>query len=61
MHSVLQVGPYDWQPALLPAEEFRERLAALWTRLAGKGIDNAVIYGDTRRHAELVYFTGLTP
>ena len=39
MHGVLQVGPYDWQPALLPVDEFHERLAALWTDLAGKGID----------------------
>ena len=60
MHSMLLVGPYDWDPSVLPKEEFSERLAAFWQRMPGacKGV---VIYGDSRAHAELAYLTGFVP
>jgi hypothetical protein len=61
MHTVLLVGPYDWQPELLPEEEFRQRIAAFWQAMPDASISGALVYADTRRNGELVYFTGFTP
>jgi Xaa-Pro aminopeptidase len=60
MHSMLLVGPYDWDPAVLPKAEFAERLAAYWKR-APAGCAGLVVYGDSRAHAEMAYFTGFVP
>jgi hypothetical protein len=61
MHGVLLVGPYDWEPEVLPEAAFRERLEAFWAELPDASISGAVVYGDTRHNAALVYLTGFTP
>ena len=60
MHSTLLVGPYDWDPGSLPKEEFSARLDNLW-RLAGPRCAGALVYGDSRDHAELAYFSNFVP
>ncbi len=60
MHPTLLVGPADWDPVRLPKEEFAARLAAFWGA-CDPGIAGAVVFGSPRHHAELAYFTHLTP
>src|SRR5215470_9376331 len=59
MHSTLLVGPADWDPTRLPREEFSARLEALWQ--ADPSADGAILYGNSRHHAELAYLTHFTP
>src|SRR5262245_36940740 len=59
MHSTLLVGPADWDPAVLPREEFALRLAALWRE--EPEVEGAVVYGAPRHHAELAWLTNFTP
>jgi hypothetical protein len=59
MHSTLLVGPADWDPAVLPREEFAARIAALWQ--ADPSVQGAVVYGNPRHHAELAWLTHFTP
>src|SRR5262249_29174693 len=59
MHPTLLVGPADWDPVRLPREEFSARIGRLWE--AAPTADAAVIYGSPAQHAELAYFTHLTP
>src|SRR5262249_58601807 len=58
-HSTLLVGPADWDPVHLPREEFAARLHALWQ--ADPSAGGAIVYGDSRHHAELAYLTHFTP
>jgi hypothetical protein len=59
LHPTLLIGPADWDEARLPREEFSARIEALW-RLAPEA-DGAIVYGSPSRHAELAWFTHLTP
>lgn len=61
MHSLLLVGPYDWDEALMPRVEFEERIRAFWARIPESAASFAVIYGDSRHHAEMAYLTGFVP
>ena len=61
MHSLLLVGPYDWDPAVMPRSEFEERIGAFWARIPESAGDFAVIYGDSRHHAEMAYLTHFVP
>ena len=61
MHSLLLVGPYDWDPALMPRLEFEERIRAFWARIPASAGSFAVIYGDSRHHAEMAYLTHFVP
>ena len=61
MHSLLLVGPYDWDEALIPRAEFEERIRAFWARIPESAGSFAVIYGDSRHHAELAYLTHFVP
>jgi hypothetical protein len=58
-HPTLLIGPADWEPAHMPRQEFERRIDALW------GLDphaeRAIVFGSSRHHAELAYFTHLTP
>jgi len=60
MHPTLLIGPADWDPALMPKEEFLGRIAAL-RGACDPAIAGAIVYGDPRSHAELAYLTHLTP
>ena len=59
MHPTLLIGPSDWQGDRMPREEFTRRIDALWRR--DPQAERAIVYGTPHRHAELAYFTNLTP
>ena len=61
MHSLLLVGPYDWDPELMPRVEFEERNRAFWARIPESAGSFAVVYGDSRHHAEMAYLTHFVP
>jgi Xaa-Pro aminopeptidase len=61
MHSTLLIGPYDWDAELLPQDEFRERIRELWMQIAAQDLAAAVVYGDSRNHAELGYLSHFVP
>src|SRR5574342_944814 len=61
MHSTLLIGPYDWDSERLPWDEFRERIRDLWTQIGAEGFAAAVVYGDSRNHAELGYLSNFVP
>jgi Xaa-Pro aminopeptidase len=59
MHPTLLIGPSDWQRDRMPQEEFARRIDALWRR--DPEAERAIVYGTSHRHAELAYFTNVTP
>jgi hypothetical protein len=59
MHPTLLIGPADWDPVRMPKEEFLARIEALWRQDASAG--GAIVYGDSRDHADLAYLTNFTP
>jgi hypothetical protein len=59
MHPTLLIGPADWDSVSLPKEEFLARIEALWRRDPAAG--GAIVYGDSRNHADLAYLTNFTP
>ena len=61
IHSTMLIGPYDWNSERLPQAEFRERIQTLWTGLADRSCAAAVVYGDSRNHAELGYLSNFVP
>jgi Xaa-Pro aminopeptidase len=58
-HPTLLIGPSDWQSERMPRQEFTRRIDALWGR--DPQAERAIVYGSSRHHAELAYFTNLTP
>ena len=60
MHPTLLIGAYDWNPQLLPEIEFHDRLQAFWAKL-DSDIAGAIVYGDSRNHAELMYLCNFLP
>jgi hypothetical protein len=58
-HPTLLIGPADWEPGQMPREEFTRRIDALWGR--DPDASRAIVFGSSRHHAELAYFTNLTP
>jgi len=61
MHPTLFVGPYDWDAERLPQSEFEERIQAFWRQIDDAEIFGAIVYGDSRNHAELGYLSHFTP
>jgi hypothetical protein len=61
MHPTLLIGGYDWDSARLPEEEFRERIEAFWAQIPDSACSAAIVYGDSRNHAELAYLSHFTP
>jgi hypothetical protein len=59
MHPTLLIGPSDWQPDVMPREEFTARIDALWRH--DPQAERAIVYGNSAHHAELAYFTNLVP
>ena len=59
VHPTLLIGPSDWQPERMPSEEFARRIDALWRTLPGAS--RAIVYGNSRHHAELAYLTNFVP
>jgi Xaa-Pro aminopeptidase len=61
LHTALLTGPYDWDPLLLPQEEFESRLAAVRRVMAERGATALLVHGMTTEHGGLAYLTGFTP
>jgi Xaa-Pro aminopeptidase len=58
-HPTLLIGPSDWDPERMPRAEFTRRIDTLWA--GNPEAARAVVYGNSRHHAELAYFTNLVP
>jgi Xaa-Pro aminopeptidase len=58
-HPTLLIGPSDWDAERMPRAEFDRRIDALWAH--APEAERAVVYGNSRHHAELAYFTNLIP
>jgi Xaa-Pro aminopeptidase len=58
-HPTLLIGPSDWDAERMPRAEFARRIDALWAH--APEAERAIIYGNSRHHAELAYFTNLVP
>jgi Xaa-Pro aminopeptidase len=58
-HPTLLIGPSDWEPQRMPREEFERRIEALWG--CDPQASRAIVFGSSRHHAELAYFTNLVP
>jgi hypothetical protein len=58
-HPSLLIGPSDWQPDRMPKDEFIRRIDALWESCGH--VSRAIVYGDSRSHAELAYLTNIVP
>jgi hypothetical protein len=58
-HPTLLIGPSDWLPERMPLAEFTRRIDALWA--SHPQAERAVVFGNSRHHAELSYFTNLIP
>jgi len=61
MHPTLLIGPYDWDSQCLPESEFRERITVFWEKILDSTISRAMVYGDSRNHAELMYLSNFLP
>jgi Xaa-Pro aminopeptidase len=46
-------------PAETPAREFAQRVSTLQRRIAGEGVDVALVYGDVSRSEDIGYLTNL--
>ena len=58
-HPTLLIGPSDWDAERMPRAEFALRIEALWAH--APEAEQAIIFGNSRHHAELAYFTNLVP
>jgi hypothetical protein len=59
MHPTLLIGPSDWQSERMPKAEFVRRVDALWQSCPEAS--RALVYGNSRHHAELAYLTNFVP
>jgi hypothetical protein len=59
MHPTLLIGPADWDPAVMPQEEFAARIARLWE--LWPDARGALIYGDSHDNTALAWLTNFTP
>jgi Metallopeptidase family M24 len=58
-HPTLLIGPSDWLPERMPRAEFARRIDALWAN--NPQAERAIVFGNSRHHAELAYFSNLVP
>lgn len=61
MHTVLRIGAYDWDPEVMPVQEFEGRLEEARSVMRDKGWDGLVVYGDVRNFGLLVHFGNIVP
>jgi hypothetical protein len=59
MHPTLLIGPSDWDAERMPRSEFVDRIEALFEHYPQA--ERAIVFGNSRHHAELAYFTNLIP
>lgn len=55
------VGPYDWDEKLLPRAEFAAREKQVAAKIADRGLDGLVVYGNKIDNAALAYLTNFEP
>jgi len=60
-HTALLTGPYDWDPALVPVQEFEARLAEVQHVLAKYQESGLVAHGNSAEYGALAYLTGFVP
>jgi Xaa-Pro aminopeptidase len=61
MNTALLVGPYDWDPALVPLTEFETRLNTIRRVLSERGATALLVHGHSAEHGALAYLTGFVP
>lgn len=61
MHPVIVSGRHFLDTALLPADEFEERLRQTRESMDAHGLDGLVVYGNGEHSAALTYLTNLAP
>ena len=61
MHTVLRIGSYDWDPALMPVKEFEGRVENVQAIMRDKGWDGVLVYGDVRNFGLLVHVGNIVP
>jgi Xaa-Pro aminopeptidase len=55
------IGAYGFEQDRVPRDEFQIRLYALQEAMDRKGCGAMLVYGDTREHSALAYFTNFIP
>ena len=60
-HTALLTGPYDWDPALVPVQEYETRLAAVSQVLAKSSASGLIVHGNSSEYGALAYLTGFVP
>src|SRR3954451_15141650 len=55
------IGAYTWDQDRFPRDEFQIRTAGLHRAMDANGWKAVLIYGDTREHSTLAYFSNFTP
>jgi len=61
MISALPVGPYDWNPSLLPEAEYETRLALARERMSKLGLSALIVHGDRLDEGALAWLSGMIP
>jgi Xaa-Pro aminopeptidase len=59
--TALLTGPYDWDPAVVPAQESESRLANVQRVLAAREVSALIVHGNSAEYGALAYLTGLVP
>jgi Xaa-Pro aminopeptidase len=55
------IGAYGFEQDRVPGDEFQIRMNALREAMDRKGCKAMLVYGDTREHSALAYFTNFIP
>jgi Xaa-Pro aminopeptidase len=61
VHPCTMIGAYAFEQDRVPRDEFQIRLRALHDAMDRKGCKAMLVYGDTREHSQLAYFTNFIP
>src|SRR5262245_32728056 len=59
MEPVLKRGLTFWDRALLPADEFGERVRAVQDEMAAAGVGALLVWGNPYEYADFAYLTGM--
>jgi Xaa-Pro aminopeptidase len=61
LQTTLLTGPYDWEPTILPREEFAGRLARVRAALTGAGAVALLVHGHAGDYGALNYVSAFVP
>jgi Xaa-Pro aminopeptidase len=61
VHPCTMIGAYGFDQDRVPRDEFQIRMRALEGAMDRKGCKAMLVYGDTREHSALAYFTNFIP